>query len=184
MPSRPRKLLADKSKAGRQSFPQQTLTRWAGRTAQRCMGLRKNSRPCRSIFRLAVPGILLLQNPRRRADPSLRSVHRERDDKSVFRTPNSSPLICSSALIRAREVEISYSVIRGSGEPDAALRVEEKFAHHGFGMWEGIFSYFSGNRVQPSDQILFRGCIPNCIVFAHSQRMHRGWRRDRATDTP
>src|SRR5580704_10589972 len=76
-------------------------------------------------------------------------------------------------LGRVGEVEISDPVIRWRGEPDAALSVEEKFAHHGFGVRGRIVDHFAGIRVEASNQILIRGRIPNPIVLAHNDRVRR-----------
>src|ERR1700722_6868107 len=84
-----------------------------------------------------------------------------------------APSSFARALGRVGEVEISDPVIRWRGEPDAALSVEEKFAHHGFGMRERIFDHFPGIRVEASNQILIRGRIPNPIVLAHNDRVRR-----------
>src|SRR5450631_1830659 len=75
------------------------------------------------------------------------------------------------SFVRAGEIEISHPVIRRRGEPDSSLRVEKKFPHHGFGMREWIFDYFSGLRIQASNQILIRGSVPNPIVLPDNDRI-------------
>src|SRR5712692_11496629 len=63
-------------------------------------------------------------------------------------------MLLAGALVCSREVEIAYPVVGGRAEPDSPLRVQEKFPHHGLGMWEGIFHDLAGARIQMANQIL------------------------------
>src|SRR5467141_3259210 len=68
-------------------------------------------------------------------------------------------LACAHA--RIGEVEITNSVVCRCSEPDTALSIDKEFPHHGLGMREWIFDYFSCIRIQASDQVLVGGGVPN-----------------------
>ena len=72
-------------------------------------------------------------------------------------------------LIQIGWHEVSDFIVWGGAVPHAALRIEEEFLHHVFGMGIGKFGDFPGLRIEAANHIHLVGGIPDVVLTVDSQ---------------